>query len=129
MGAQAILLVEDEILIRILVADLLRDAGYEVAEAASGEDGLRLLESGGDFDLLMTDIKMPGALDGLALATHWKNLFPGRPVLVSSGHLTADRMHPADELIVKPYSDARLLATVERLIGPPCQPRAPRLTA
>ena len=112
-----ILFVEDEWLIRILHADALRDAGYEVVEAGTGDEGFAIVQADGAFDLLITDIKMPSTLSGLDLAAGWKERCPAGQVLISSAHLRPDRMDPADELITKPYHDVELLRVVERLIG------------
>jgi CheY-like chemotaxis protein len=119
MGAQTILLVEDEILIRILLADTLREAGYEVVEAANADEALVVLLSHSDLDLVITDVRMPGKMDGLQLTTYWKRLHPTRPAIVVSGHLQAGQAGPADAFLPKPFSDGALLETVGKLIGPP----------
>lgn len=129
MSSQVILFVEDEILIRVLLTDALRDAGYDVVEASNGEEGVALLRSGKAFDLLITDVNMPGSVDGLSLVEQWQAHNPSRPALISSGHLTRDQLPAGAELISKPYSNSALLVIVERLIGPPCQNQAPKLTA
>lgn len=129
MNGQSILFVEDEILIRVLLTDALRDAGYEVVEASNGEEAVVLLQSGKPFDLLITDVNMPGSVDGITLVQQWLLDLAGRPALISSGHLTRDQLPEGAELISKPYSNSDLLVIVERLIGPPCQNEAPKLTA
>ena len=63
-----ILLVEDEVLVRMVAADVLSDAGFTVLESASAEEALMLLETRPDVQVLFTDVNMPGALDGLGLA-------------------------------------------------------------
>ena len=116
MSGRTILLVEDEILIRTVLADVLREAGYHVTEACDGDEGLEILAAR-EFDLLLTDVKMPGSIDGLELAACWRQRFPGRPVLISSAYVRADGLHLADGLLTKPFSDAELLAAVGQLIG------------
>jgi CheY-like chemotaxis protein len=66
-GRPRILVVEDELVLRFDVADTLRDAGYAVIEAPRGEDGLQYLKSGIVFDLICSDIRMPG-IDGHELS-------------------------------------------------------------
>jgi CheY-like chemotaxis protein len=126
MNARTILLVEDELLIRTIMADVLRDAGYEATEAANGEDGLEIL-SDREFDLLITDVRMPGSVDGLQLAANWRKRFPNRPVLLSSAHVGAEQATLCDGLVRKPFSDAELIQAVERVVGLPAQDRAPAI--
>ena len=63
-----ILLVEDEVLVRMVAADVLEDAGFTVLESTNAEEALTLLETRPDVQVLFTDVNMPGALDGLGLA-------------------------------------------------------------
>ncbi|MGR4890679.1 MULTISPECIES: response regulator [unclassified Sphingopyxis] len=121
MGAQTILVVEDEFLIRFMLADSLRDIGYEVLEAADGEEGFDILSSGQLVDLLVTDVRMPGGIDGMELTRRSKSLAPGRPVIVCSAHLFRSESHPADEFLAKPYTVAELANAIARLIGDPWQ--------
>ena len=64
----AVLVVEDEILVRLTMADCLRAAGYVVVEAANATEALAVLTSGEPVDVIFTDVRMPGAMDGLMLA-------------------------------------------------------------
>lgn len=123
MGNQTILVVEDEILIRFMLIDVLRDAGYLVVEARDGDEGLAILLSGHAIDLIVTDVRMPGVIDGMELARRSKMLDPSRCVVVCSGHLQADETDPADAFMAKPYATAALLEIVERLMGKSVQQR------
>lgn len=116
MSGRTILLVEDEILIRTGLADVLHDAGYDVTEACDGDEALDALAVR-DFAMLLTDVKMPGSIDGLELAARWRQLFPARPVLICSAHVAGDRLHEADRLLTKPFAESELLAAVGQLIG------------
>ena len=129
MDAQAILVVEDEVLIRMSIADDLRDAGYQVVEAASGDDAMAVLLSSRDIDLIITDVRMPGKIDGMDLMARSKGMVPSRPVMVMSAHLLPEEAFPADEFLPKPYEHAALLSRFDRLIGPPCQNRPQNHTA
>ncbi|WP_447761278.1 response regulator [Sphingopyxis panaciterrae] len=124
MDAQTILVVEDEFLIRFMLADSLRDLGYQVLEAANGEEGFDILSSGQAVDLLVTDVRMPGGIDGMELTRRSKSLVPGRPVIVCSAHLFRSESHPADEFLAKPYTVAALADAIARLIGDPWQKNA-----
>ena len=121
MGAQTILVVEDEFLIRFMLADSLRDIGYEVLEAANGDEGFDILISGQAVDLMVTDVRMPGGVDGMELTRRSKSLAPGRPVIVCSAHLFRSESNPADEFLAKPYTVAALADAIARLIGDPWQ--------
>jgi len=121
LDTQTVLVVEDEILIRFILADSLRDIGYQVLEAADGDEGLHILNSGQVVDLIVTDVRMPGDVDGMELTRRSKSLAPGRPVIVCSAHLYKSEAFPADEFLAKPYSIAALAEMIERLIGDPWQ--------
>jgi CheY-like chemotaxis protein len=94
VGNQTILVVEDELLIRFVLTDVLREAGYQVVEACDGEEGLAVLLSGQTIDLIVTDIRMPGTIDGMELARRSKALDPSRCVIVCSGHLPPEESGP-----------------------------------
>ncbi|MDF1586302.1 hybrid sensor histidine kinase/response regulator [Marinimicrococcus flavescens] len=112
-GRERILLVEDNEAVREAVAELLRMLGYELEQAAGGEQALAILEAGLEVDLLFTDVMMPGALDGGELARRARLLRPGLAVLFSSGHAGASllrdgRLEPGVTLLNKPYGAAEL---------------------
>ena len=85
--AVRILIVEDEVLIRSLLADELREAGLAVIEAGRANEALSYLESVGPVDLVFTDVQMPGSLNGQELARHLRNVFPLIPVILTSGNI------------------------------------------
>jgi CheY-like chemotaxis protein len=121
VGAQTILVVEDEFLIRFMLADSLRELGYQVMEAADGDEGFEILVSGQVIDLLVTDVRMPGGVDGMELTRRSKSLVPARPVIVCSADLFRSQSYPADEFLAKPYTIDALAGLVARLIGDPWQ--------
>lgn len=85
--ALRVLIAEDEFLIRMVVADHLRDAGFTVIEASSGDEAIAILQTGAGFDLVFTDVRMPGSADGMVLLDFVKRTRPDVPVLMTSGHL------------------------------------------
>jgi CheY-like chemotaxis protein len=111
-----ILLVEDEVLIRLVAAEFLREEGYTVLEAADAVEALVLFSSGHSLDLVITDVRMPGELDGLKLSYIMKEAKPDLPVALASGHFGADEDHPADRFLRKPYTPQELLGVVNELI-------------
>lgn len=82
-----ILVAEDEFLTRMLVSDHLREDGFIVLEAASGDEAIDILKSGAVIDLVFTDVQMPGSHDGMALLDFVKRAWPELPVVMTSGRL------------------------------------------
>jgi CheY-like chemotaxis protein len=80
----------------------LEDAGFEVIEAASGEEALRLLQTGITLDALLTDIRLPGA-NGWAVASAYRERFPDLPVLYVTGYSEQMQPVPGGIIISKPY--------------------------
>lgn len=118
-GKASILVVDDEVLIRFVQAETLREAGYEVIEAASGDEAIQLLQAGVEADLMITDVRMPGTLDGLALARAAHELRPELVIAVSSAHI-ATIEGGLNGIIAgflpKPYRPSQLIAMAEKLL-------------
>jgi CheY-like chemotaxis protein len=85
-GPCRVLLVEDELFVRMDIAATLRHAGFQVIEAARADAAMEFIESGEPIDLVFTDIQTPGILDGLALAERVRAKFPLMPVFICSGN-------------------------------------------
>lgn len=102
---KCVLVVEDEFLIRLMLADGLRDIGYHVIEACNSDEALVVLETATP-DLIISDVRMPGSLDGLQLLAVVKRTFPSLPVIITSGHLQPEVAiaHGAAQFAAKPYS-------------------------
>src|ERR1700730_3227845 len=81
----AVLIVEDEPLVRIGAVHIIEDAGFEVIEAASADEAIRILESRSDIRVVFTDVHMPGTMDGLKLAHAVRNRLPPTKKIVTSG--------------------------------------------
>jgi CheY-like chemotaxis protein len=108
------LLVDDEDLVRMSTADMLADLGYEVVEAGSAEEALRLVGEGLEPDLLVTDHLMPG-LSGEELARDLRLGRPDMPVLIVSGYAEAAGIAPSLPRLTKPFRSAELAARVAGL--------------
>ena len=109
-----ILLAEDEALVRELIIEDLNDAGFEVVAARDGEEALQILREDSNFDVLFTDIRMPGSVDGWQLAEHGRQLISGLRVIYSTGLGEADRaIGPTDRFLTKPYRLDALLKVLE----------------
>jgi CheY-like chemotaxis protein len=83
--ATSILIVEDEVLVRVLAARMFGDAGFRVLEAANSDEALEFLDADSDVQLLFTDVNLPGAIDGLALAQQVHGRWPHIGIIVVSG--------------------------------------------
>ena len=81
-----VLLVEDDAGVRQVIRRVLARAGLQVVEAPSGDAAAALMEADKGFDMLVTDVRMPGTCDGVSLALDWRQQVPGRPVLFVSGY-------------------------------------------
>ncbi len=122
-GNETILLVEDEKMVRQIARVLLQRLGYHVIEAESGADALRVWEeSGEEIDLLLTDLVMPGGLNGRALAAQLLSIKPGLKVIYTSGY-SADVMGKeftagsGDNFLQKPYELPVLASTIRRVLN------------
>lgn len=103
-GEIRILVVEDEMLIRELVMEELTDAGFAVVAVATGDEAAVLLEEDREFHLLLTDIHLPGEVDGRSLAKRARDAIPDLPVIYATGLSDAlSDLEPGDRCIRKPY--------------------------
>ena len=119
-----ILVVEDDVILRYALAEWLRGEGHEVVEAVSGDEATTVLSSIMMVDLVITDVQMPGSLNGLQLARNIRAEFPLLPVIVVSGQpqpATFDEVG-ASAFFLKPYDfdelTARVAALAPQMIAP-----------
>lgn len=115
-----ILVVEDEFLIRLTLAEVLGDAGFDITEAEDGEQAVALLGSNGAFDLLMTDVNLPGKVTGWAVADAARAHRADMPVVFVTGGAyppAGRRPSPHDAFVQKPYSPSDITALARRLTG------------
>jgi CheY-like chemotaxis protein len=111
------LVVEDEWLLRLELVEELTRAGWGVREAATGEEALALLDEGAGFDFLITDIRLPGAVDGWQIAEHVRQINPATPVIyVSANPINDARRVPDSAFLGKPVDVGVLLQTCDRLV-------------
>ena len=117
----AILVVEDEFLIRLAAVAALDHAGFEVLDAGSAEEALSLLVRRADVAVLFTDINMPGRMNGLDLAFEVRRRWPAIGLLLTSGNARPSdlKMLGGARFLAKPYMAAELVAGMEALIALP----------
>ncbi|MBP1472998.1 PAS domain-containing protein [Frateuria sp. MAH-13] len=120
-GSETILVVEDDAQVRATVVELLGELGYDVLTAGTGEEAQAVLASAPSIDLLFTDVMMPGAVNGLALATEAKKRYPRIAVLHTSGYpregiFGGDFLDPRVHLLGKPYTREAMARAVRQLL-------------
>ena len=121
IDGETVLVVDDEPTVRMLVADVLSDLGYAAIEAEDGASGLRVLESGARVDLLVTDVGLPGGMNGRQVADAARVLRPGLRVLFITGYaenavVGNGHLEPGMEVLTKPFAIDDLADRIRRLI-------------
>ena len=107
-----VLVVEDEPLIRDLIAEQLMDAGYAVVEAGNAERAIAILEARLDIQLVFTDIDMPGTMNGIKLAAAVRDRWPPVHIIVTTGKMRPETLPPEALFIPKPYLFATVVAAM-----------------
>jgi len=115
----AVLVVEDEMLLRMRAMDMVEDAGFTPVEAINADDALGILESRSDIELLFTDIQMPGSMDGLKLAYAVHARWPLIKIILVSGQLKlTDDDKPADSRFFgKPLDVKQMIVEMQGMLG------------
>lgn len=112
-----ILVVEDDPFVRDMVLDVLTEAGFSTCEAMAGEEALRRLVLQPDIDVVVTDVDMPGKLDGVELARRIRQSWPGvGVVLISGGSRIMRPIPPQAKFLAKPFSAAALLRSISTFV-------------
>ena len=115
-----VLVVEDEWLIRFMLSDSIRSAGYHVVEASSADEALVIFGTAVP-DMIITDVRMPGSLDGIGLLAQIRKTHATLPVIITSSHLD-ESLAPLDcatHFVAKPYSIDLISRMVEQELVKP----------
>lgn len=114
-----VLVVEDEMLLRMRAVDMVEDAGFTPVEAVDADEAVAILESRSDIALLFTDIQMPGSMDGLKLAHTVHKRWPPIKIILVSGQLKLANIDiPADSRFFrKPLEAKEMIAEMQDMIG------------
>ena len=114
-----VLVVEDEMLLRMRAVDMVEDAGFTSVEAVNADEAVAILESRSDIALLLTDIQMPGSMDGLKLAHAVHERWPPIRIILVSGELRPASIDiPADSRFFgKPLEAEEMIAEMQDMIG------------
>jgi CheY-like chemotaxis protein len=114
-----VMVVEDEFLIRIMITDELRSAGYEVVECGTADEAIDILRSGVNIGVMFTDIRMPGSMDGASLVQAVRREFPALKVVTTSGEKRPETL--TGQFVPKPYSPRSVVRLIDALMGTPAR--------
>ena len=114
-----VLVVEDELLLRMRAVDMVEDAGFTSVEAVDADEAVAILESRSDISLLFTDIQMPGSMDGLGLAHSVHDRWPPIKIILVSGQLKLANIDipVGSRFFGKPLEAKVMIAQMQSIIG------------
>jgi CheY-like chemotaxis protein len=114
-----VLIVEDELLLRMDAVDMIAAAGFEVVEARDADQAIEILEARRDITVIFTDIQMPGSMDGLKLARAVRGRWPPIKIIATSGrdHVREADLPEGGRFLPKPYSPGQITGVLRELTG------------
>ncbi|WP_105437786.1 response regulator [Neorhizobium sp. T25_13] len=114
---QAVLVVEDEPLLRMMAMDLVEDAGFRAIEAADADEAVTILETRTDIRIVFTDIDMPGSMNGMKLAAAVRDRWPPIEIIIVSGQVRLSEADLPERSVFfsKPYDWQKVTATLRRM--------------
>lgn len=114
----AVLVVEDEPLLRLTALDLIEMAGCEAVSASDATEAVKILEAREDIRVVMTDVHMPRGVDGIQLAMMIRSRWPSIKVIIVSGHVTdpLDKIPTDTVFFGKPYREEQIIETIQSMI-------------
>ena len=112
-----VLVVEDDVLLRMDAVDIVKSAGFEPVEASNADEAIAILEARPTIHVVFTDIQMPGSMDGLKLAKFVKGRWPPIKIVATSGRVkvSGDDLPAGGRFLPKPYSPAQIIETLREL--------------
>ena len=116
-GKPVILVVEDEVMVRMMAVFVGEDSGFEVLSAATADEAIKILESRSDIRLVFTDVNMPGSMNGLKLAHAVRRRWPPVELLVTStfSNIMAEELPERGRYLAKPYDVAALSEAFQQM--------------
>ena len=114
-----VLVVEDEMMLRMKVVDMVEDAGYIPVEAVDADEAMAVLQSRNDIALMLTDVQMPGSMNGLELAHAVHERWPPIKIILASGQLklSASEIPLDSRFFGKPLQSAEIIAEMQEMLG------------
>jgi CheY-like chemotaxis protein len=121
-NGETVLVVDDEPTVRMLVAEVLADLGYEALESGEGASALKILQSGRRVDLLVTDVGLPGGMNGRQLADAARIALPDLKILFITGYaetavVGASHLNPGMHIVTKPFSMETLSQRISEIFA------------
>jgi PAS domain S-box-containing protein len=121
-AGQTVLVVDDEPSVRMLITEVLEELGYAAVEAADGASGLAVLRSDARIDLLVSDVGLPGGMNGRQLADAARRFRPGLKVLFITGYaehavLQSENLDPGMQVLTKPFALEKLAERIKAIIN------------
>jgi CheY-like chemotaxis protein len=112
-----VLVVEDDCMLRLDAADMIKAAGFEVIEAANADEAIAILESRNDIAVIFTDIQMPGSMDGLRLARAVRGRWPPIKIITTSGQRIIEELDLPEggRFLPKPYNRTQVSGVLREL--------------
>jgi CheY-like chemotaxis protein len=112
-----VLIVEDELLLRMNAVEMIEAAGFEVVEAANADEAIEILEARRDIGVVFTDIQMPGSMDGLKLVRAVRGRWPPIKIVATSGHVGVAQtdLPEGGRFLPKPYSPGQIMDVLREL--------------
>jgi CheY-like chemotaxis protein len=114
-----VLIVEDELLLRMDAVDMVGAAGFEAIEAGTADEAIEILEARPDISVVFTDIQIPGSMDGLKLAGAIRGRWPPIKIVATSGrlHVRETDLPEGGRFLPKPYSSKEITGVLRELMG------------
>ena len=113
------LVVEDEVLVRMLAAEVAQEAGFDVISVATADEAIVVFESGTDVRVMFTDVNMPGSIDGLKLARVVRKRWPPVELIITSGRgeVQMEDLPEGGRFLAKPYDFGSLMQAFKEIAG------------
>ena len=112
-----VLVVEDNSVVRVIIADFLESAGFVVIQAVDGAAALVVLASGADFNVLFSDVQMPGPIDGVGVAMRIRAERPDMPIVLTSGHGPPESLPAGGRFVSKPYDNRKVVNLLHEMVA------------
>jgi CheY-like chemotaxis protein len=117
-SAHIVLVVEDDPLLKMLTVDIVKDAGFVVLQADNADEAVAVLAARSDIALLLTDIDMPGSMDGLELSHAVRERWPSIKIIVVSSRVPERELPGNGRFFQKPYDAAKMISEIGSMMGP-----------
>ena len=115
MPPTVVLIVEDEVLVQDLLADMVTELGHRVITASNADEALKLLEARRDITVVITDIDMPGSMDGLRLAAVVRDRWPPTRLIITTAKSRPETLPERAYFVAKPYSSFQIGEAMDRV--------------